>query len=359
MSVARPFPQWAGLVESEPAAAALATAAIALGLYAYRQRFRPWPAFAAGAALAAATAVKLPGATAAAPLAFLAVTCRSGPLARRLLMPLAGAAAVVGALIVGYHNVLPQIWHGVFVTHANASNFQTPQSNLHRALAFVDPRIPFGLLVIAGAAASVVLAVRGICRTVLGALWLWAATGYAFILLMHPLSDHHFVFLAVPLALPAGVALGLLVAELRSGYAVAAATVCIAALFAVGAAKNWNEITRTTSTTPPSIAWAVAQIRDRTTQRDVVVSDIPIIPYLARRRMPGQLIDTSIARIALQDLPQADVLRIIDETHPAAVVAGRMFVIMPKIMAGLVRRYPLQLQRPLDGGYVTIYLPRR
>ena len=152
MGVARPFPGVAGLVESEPASAALAVVAVALAVGAYRARFRPWLAFAAGVALAAATAVKLPGATAGLPIAALALLCGNGPVVRRLLPPVAGAAAVCVALVVSYRNALPQIWHGVVVAHTRILGTGTAQSNTHRALTFVDPRTPFGCLVIAGAA---------------------------------------------------------------------------------------------------------------------------------------------------------------------------------------------------------------
>ena len=51
---------------------------------------------------------------------------------------------------------------------------------------------------------------------------------------------------------------------------------------------------------PPEIGWAVAQLRAHTRSDELVVSDLPIVPYLAGRQMPGQLIDTSIGRIALR-----------------------------------------------------------
>ena len=114
-----------------------------------------------GVVLAAATSVKLPGLTAALPIAALAVLCGTGPLARRLLWPPAGFAAVVALLVIAYRNALPQIWHGVFVTHARILGSNTATSNVHRAATFVDPRTPSGCLFIAGAIASIVLAVRG------------------------------------------------------------------------------------------------------------------------------------------------------------------------------------------------------
>lgn len=359
MAVARPLPQFAGLVESEPASAALAAAAVALAVYAYRDRLRPWAAAASGCLLAASTAVKLPGATAALPIGALAILCGTGSLRRRLALPAAGAAGVVLVLVVAYRNALSQIYHGVFVTHTRILGEGTGVSNLDRAARFVDPRTPFGLLVIGGAVASIVVARRGPQRRLLAALWLWAVGGYGFILAMHPLSDHHFVFLAVSLALPAGVGVGLAVNALQPRRAAAVAAVAVA-IVAIGFVKNAHETSGGVVARPPAIDWAVAQLAAHTAPGDLVVSDLPLVPYLAGRRMPGQLIDTSIARIAYEDLTPAGVLRIVDDTRPTAVIVGRMFQTKPAIVAGVRRRYAHRLHRPLAiGGYIDIFYGRR
>jgi 4-amino-4-deoxy-L-arabinose transferase-like glycosyltransferase len=359
MAVARPLPGWAGLVESEPAAAAFATAAVALAAYAYRDRFRPWAAVAAGLALAASTSIKLPGATALLPIAALAVLCRAGTLTRRLLAPLAGAAALIVALVVAYHDVLPQIWHGVVVTHARILGSSGAASNVHRAVTFVDPRTPFGCLVIAGALASLVVAALGRERRLLGALWLWAVGGYAFVLAMHPLLDHHLVFLAVTLALPSGVGLGLVVGQLRP-RAAAALALAVAAFVAAGIVKDRHEVAGSVTAEPPEIVWTIDQVRRHTRPGQLVVSDIPIVPYLARRQMPGQLIDTSIARIVEEDLPPHQVLKLLDETRPAAVVVGRMFGTKATIVRGIRARYARRLHSELRPGYpMDVYLDRR
>ena len=361
MAVARPLPGFAGTVESEPASAALAVAAVAIAIYAYRGRLRPWAAVAAGAVLAASTAVKLPGITAALPIAGLAVLCGSGRLRARLLPPLAGALAVLVAIVVGYRDALPQIWHGVFVTHARILGSHTATSNLHRAATFVDPRTPFGCLVIAGAAASAVLAVRGHERRLLAALWLWAIGGYGFILAMHPLNDHHFVFLAVSLALPAGTGLGLALEHRGLRRPVGAALVLLVAAFiAAGFVKDEREVAGNVMAEPAQIRWAVDQLAAHTTPGQLVVSDLPLVPYLAHRQMPGQLIDTSIARIAEEDLPPPQVLALLDRARPAAVIIGRMFQTKQAIVTGVEQRFSRRLHYQLYPGYVDIYLePRR
>lgn len=358
ISVARPFPGIAGLVESEPASAALAVVAVALAVGAYRTRFRPWLAFAAGVALAASTSVKLPGATAGVPIAALALLCGNGSAARRLLAPVAGVAALCAVLAAAYRNALPQIWHGVVLAHTRILNTGTAESNTHRALTFVDPRTPFSCLVIAGAAASAAVALQGRSRRLLAALWLWSLTGYGFILAMHPLLDHHFVFLAVALALPAGVGLGLFIEGLPRRAAVAG-VLAVAAFAAAGLYEQRHEIIDGVTARPPEITWAVGELRAHTLPGQLVVSDLPAVPYLARRQMPGQLIDTSIARIADEDLPPDQVLQLIDEAHPAAVIIGRMFQTKPAIVDGIRARYGRPLHYQLHpAGYLDVYLAK-
>jgi 4-amino-4-deoxy-L-arabinose transferase-like glycosyltransferase len=360
MAVARPFASLVATVESEPASAALAVVAVVLAAYAYRNRFRPWLAFASGVALAASAAVKLPGLTAALPIAGLAVMCGSGPLARRLLMPAAGAAAVCTALVVAYRNALPQIWHGVFVTHARILGSSSTTSNLYQVERYVDPRTPWGCLFICGGIASIILVVQGRERRLLIALWLWVFPSYAFVLAMHPLSSRHFVFLGVSIALPTGVALGLLVAQLGIRRPAGIALALLVALFVAAAlVRQKNEIARADTTEPPEIAWAVRALHTHTQPGQLVASDLPIVPYLAHRRMPGQLIDTSIARIADEDLPPAGVLKLIDQTRPDAVIIGRMFQTKPAIVSGIRARYARRLHYQLHPGYVDIYLDRR
>jgi len=360
MAVARPLPGFAGTVESEPGSAALAVVAVALAVVAYRGRCRRWFAFASGVALAASASVKLPGLTAALPILALALLCGTGPVVRRLLWPLAGFASVVVAIVIAYHGALPQIWHGVFVTHARILGTSTADSNLHRAVTFVDPRTPSGCLFIAGAVASIVVALRGRERRLLACLWLWIVGGYAFVLAMHPLSDHHLVFLAVSIALPAGVGLGLGVAELGLRRPAGIALAVVVAAFVVAAfAKQRTEIASESTHEPPEIAWAVKQLDVHTAPGQLVVSDLPIVPYWAHRQMPGQLIDTSIARIALEDLPPAGVLKLIDQTRPTAVIIGRMFQTKPAIVDGIRARYARRLHYQLHPGYLDIYLDRK
>jgi hypothetical protein len=212
--------------------------------------------------------------------------------------------------------------------------------------------------VIAGAAASIAVVARGRHRRLLPALWTWAIGGYGFVLAMHPLSDHHLVFLAVSLALPAGVGLGVLGADLRTPLLAAGLVAAVAGFVALGAVKNHREIVG--ANVPEPMRWAVTHLRAHTPPGSLVVSDLPTVAYLARRQMPGQLIDTSIARIAFEDLTPRQVLRLVDRSHVAAAVIGRMFQTKPAIVAGLRRRFAHRLHEPISiGGWVEVLYGRR
>jgi hypothetical protein len=106
---------------------------------------------------------------------------------------------------------------------------------------------------------------------------------------------------------------------------------------------------------PADYQWATKALQAHTPADELVVSDVPSIPYLADRHQPGQLIDTSIARIVDEYLTPAGVLREIDRSHAAAVVVARNFKTKPAIVRGIAQRYPRTLRR----GDVTIYLRAR
>jgi len=134
----------------------------------------------------------------------------------------------------------------------------------------------------------------------------------------------------------------------------------VAAFFAAAVVKDRNEIVGANASYPPEIRWAIEQIRTRTPSNKLVVSDLPIVPYLAGRRMPGQLIDTSIGRIALEDLPPRNVLELIDDSHPSAAIIGRMFQTKSTIVDGIRSRFARRLHYQLAGaGYLDIFLDPR
>jgi 4-amino-4-deoxy-L-arabinose transferase-like glycosyltransferase len=345
LAIAPPYPTLAATVESDPPSTVLALVAIALMLYARRRRSL---LFAVGVVFAFAVSVKLFAVTAGLPIAALALRRRR---LGDVLWPLAGFAVVVLGFVIGYRHVLHQVWQGAFGAHLNArgGHQASGQSNLSRIVHLPDLHTPFGWIAVAGIALALFWVVR---RSPLGLwpLWLFALAAALFTLTMKPLLDHHLVLLATALAVPAGAAVGLTLERLpRWTFVVLAAFVC------AGIYQEHRRLARNDVAERASYQWAARAVAANSAPDDLVVSDVPSIPYLAHRREPGQLIDTSIARIIDEYLKPRDVLRLIDESHAPVVVVGRNFLSKPAIVRGIASRYP----RRLRNGDVTVYLRAR
>jgi 4-amino-4-deoxy-L-arabinose transferase-like glycosyltransferase len=345
LAVAPPYPTLAATVESDPPSTVLALAAIAIALYAQR-RPRLWAL--AGAVFALAVSVKLFAVVAALPLAALALRRRR---AQDVAYLAGGFAVVVLAFVVGYRHVLHQVWQGVFGAHLDARSGHQPgpQSNLSRIIHLPDLHTPFGWIAWAGLALAVVWLVR---RRPLGLwpLWLFTAGAAAFTLTMRPLLDHHLVLLTTALAVPAGAAVALTLERLQRWT-----LLLLVAFVCAGFYQEHNRLARNDVAEPADYQWATRTVAAITSPNELVVSDVPSIPYLAHRREPGQLIDTSIARIIDEYLTPAGVLNQIDKSGARVVVVGRNFRSKPAIIRGLEQRYPRRLRH----GTVTIYLRPR
>jgi 4-amino-4-deoxy-L-arabinose transferase-like glycosyltransferase len=345
LAIAPPYPTLAASVESDPPSTVLALAAIAIALYARR---RPWLWAASGAVFALAVSVKLFAVVAGLPLAALALRHRR---VQEALYLASGFAAVVAAFAIGYRNVLHEIWQGVFGAHLEAVGGHQPgaESNLSRILRVPDLHTPFGWLAWAGIAFAVYWFVR---RKPLGLwpLWLFTAGAAAFTLTMRPLLDHHLVLLATALAVPAGASVALTLARVRDWLLLGLVVFVGAGLY-----QEHHRLARNAVPERPDYVWAARVVAQETSPDELVVSDVPSIPYLAHRREPGQLIDTSIARIINEYLSPAGVLQEIARSGARVVVVGRNFRSKPEIIRGLEQGYP----RVLRHGEVTIYVRPR
>jgi 4-amino-4-deoxy-L-arabinose transferase-like glycosyltransferase len=345
LAIAPPYPTLAATVESDPPATVLALAAIAIALYA---RQRPWLWAASGTTLALAMSVKLFAVVAALPIFALIVYRRR---LQAFLLATLGFGLVVLSFVLAYRHVLHEVWQGVFGAHLNARGGHQPgaESNLSRVLRDPDLHTPFGWLAIAGIAFALYWLWRG--RPLrLWPLWLFTLGAALFTLTMKPLLDHHLVLLSTALAVPAGAAVGMTVERLPRWTAA-----IFVAFVAAGFYQEHNRLARNDVPERASYQWARRIVEANSKPSDLVVSDIPSIPYLADRREPGRLIDTSIARIVDEYLPPAEVLREIDRSQAALVVVGRNFKTKPAIVRGIARRYPRTLKRD----DVTVYLRAR
>ncbi|MDX6451168.1 MAG: hypothetical protein QOH16_1217 [Gaiellaceae bacterium] len=345
LSIAPPYPTLAATVESDPPSTVLALVSIAIALYA-RRRPSLWAL--SGAVFALAVSVKLFAVVAALPLAALALRHRRVQEAAYLA---GGFAAVVVAFVVGYRHVLHQVWEGVFGAHLNAVGGHQPgaQSNLSRIVHLPDLHTPFGWLAWAGIVCALYWLVR---HRPLGLwpLWLFTVGAAAFTLTMRPLLDHHLVLLTTALAVPAGASVALTLERVRDWT-----LLLLVAFVCAGLYQEHHRLARNAVPERPDYVWAAQTVDAHSKPGDLVVSDIPSIPYLAHRQEPGQLIDSSIARIINEYLKPKDVLRLIDESKAPVVVVGRNYLTKPEIISGLRKRYTVVLRH----GEVTVYFRPR
>jgi 4-amino-4-deoxy-L-arabinose transferase-like glycosyltransferase len=341
IAVAPPFPSEAPRVEADVPSVALALAALAVAAYAFG-RGRTFLAALAGGLLAAAVSVKFLALPAVVPFAALAFAQRA---ARRQVVAAAlGALVVVAVLLALYAGVLGELWDQAVRFHNRARSFQGPYDNADRLADFFDLRTPFPWLVAFGLAASV--ASRRVWP-----FWLFPAAAVAFLLWERPLFDHHLVLLSAALALPASLALGAFVTRLPHRLALAAAGALVAAL-ALGLGQQVRRIDYARVTTTQDVEWGVTALARCTSPGELVASDQPIVAFRAHRRLPGQLVDTSLVRVETNSLTPARILELVGRDHIRAVFAGRAFADEPDLVAGLRSRFPRRLRH----GEVTLYL---
>ena len=138
-------------------------------------------------------------------------------------------------------------------------------------------------------------------------------------------------------------------ASLR-GRRVAAASVALALVLVAGYVQQLRRLDEEPTGADPRLAWA-AEVLERTTSPDaLVLSDQPLVPFLANRRVPGGFVDTAKLRFATGSLTDAEVIAALDGV--AAVVVGRSFTERPAILAAVRERFPRRLEQ--DGIAVNL-----
>jgi 4-amino-4-deoxy-L-arabinose transferase-like glycosyltransferase len=326
---------------------ALSLLAIALALLAVRQTGVRGPVAAslAGATLALAISVKLLAVPAVVPV--VVIVLRS---ARRLALPLAaGAVTVVAALGGIFADVIAPLWNDSVRFHLAAQSaliHGRPRNLAGNFTLIVDTltgsnglRSPFAWLVVVGALATL-LSWRRRPPLEAVALWLWAAASLAFVVWHRPLWDHDIVMVTASLAVAAGVGISAL---LREGRLAARAAVGACAL--VIAATITHQFQRSPAGQSKGIEWAAAELRHHTSRNSEVASDLPIIPFLADRRQPGVLVDTSTTRIRSGWLTQRTIVRTIGRSRLSAVVIGHNLASEPQVVRAVRARFPFSLSR--------------
>jgi hypothetical protein len=282
----------------------------------------------------------------AAPVAVLLVAHRSW----RAAGGFAAGAALVWALVVGvYWGALPDLWRTVVTEHRHARGLgPSLGDNVHRVLVHpLDWGTPAGVLVPIGLVCAALLLRR--VETLALASWIVAAA--LFLVVQRPLLDHHFVLVATVLAVPAGSGLGAAVRRIpRPARVVVAGLVALA--LAAGVFQEERRLAREADGEPAAVRRAAALLEERTLPDELVATDLPIVPYLAQRLVPGQLVDSSFVRLGSGALTDAEILDVLRRDRIRAVLVGRLYAERPQLLRQLRELYPTRLQA--DG--ISLYL---
>jgi len=252
----------------------------------------------------------------------------------------AGALAVLGVTALVFVRDLGSLWTDAVIYHLRGRTQLNQVSPGHEITALFDPHTPFCWFVIAGLAAATVQWRR---------LWpwlLWPIAACGFMLEYTPLRENESLVLPYALAVPAGLGLGLAATRLPRRALAAAA-----ALAAAGIAAGWVQQLHLVQSNlvrgeDPTLVHAAAVLDSVTKPGDVVISDQPIVPFLAHRRVPGNYVDTASLRWNTHTLSDAEVLR--DARDVAAVVAGRAFHNRPQLISGLASEFRYEDKLPGD-----------
>jgi 4-amino-4-deoxy-L-arabinose transferase-like glycosyltransferase len=330
------YPSESARVAADSPAIAIALVALALLAAALRRESAAFGA-AAGVVLAAAVSVKLFAVVAV--VAAVAMLLAARP-SRRLLAALsAGAAAVPVVFLLAYTGSIVSLYDGAVSFHNTA---REGGLNLERVARSFDSRTAWTWLVAAGALAYVVRRERPLLP-----LWLWALAASAFLVWHRPLLDHHFVLFAAAFSVAAGASLG--AARLARPAALA-----LALVVAAGYVQQWRRSDRLAAPRP-DVEAAATGVREATSPGEPIVTDLPIVAYLADRPLPGELVDTSAVRFEAGSLDDACVLETADASGARVVVVGRLFRIRPELLVAIRERFP----ESREVGELTLYVRPR
>ncbi len=292
-----------------------------------------------GAVLGVAMLVKPTAAIGIIPLAIL--LSRRPDRRRALPWAFGGLAVSVVVFLLAYRTELRALWSTVVEYRRRASELPNLLSANDVFEQILNARAAFTWIVVLAIAILVSVAVRRrslrpfvplVVPAVLLALALIAIVTYK------PLHENHVVLLSEVLAIGAATSLGLTVPMLgrRTGLVVlVAASVLVAGTYMQARAR----VAREYAPVEAEITALAARLAAVTDPGSLVVSDQPIVPYLAHRETPGQLVDTAALRFATRTLTEGQVLREIDENCVAAVVIGRMFSTRPTLVSAIRGRF--------------------
>ena len=230
-----------------------------------------------------------PNAALALPTFFLLLLWRRSSRARALAGALGGAATLSAPSCSRTVMFSDELWQSVVVYHRNARDTPAVVDRSHELAIFLNWRTPFAWLVLAGLVASILLLRRA--RTGLGAL----VVGRDLIRLRayhQPLHHNHLAALSVALAAPAAVGL----AEAARRVRPEAVAVVVLALLSPAAMCSSTGASGSPTYRAAGACCGRRHAPPRHRTDDIVVSDQPLVPFLADRRVWGPLVDTANLR---------------------------------------------------------------
>jgi 4-amino-4-deoxy-L-arabinose transferase-like glycosyltransferase len=319
LAVSPLFLVYSRAVEAEGPMMALTALCLALAL-GYRRATSPILPILSGLTLAAAVLFKLFALEAVLPALWIMWL----PEQRATSLRAVGSflAATIVPVLADFLLVSPTAqWYQVVNLHQRAASAALPgllsPLQIFRDLVATDP----GLVVLA-AAGLAVLAVLAVWEDAVFLL-LWVGGTLAMLTVFRPLFPHHAVILLPGLAVCAGVAVTVLVEQLRSHRWVAAIPLAAAALLYLALTPRLAHADRHVLIPglPASEVQGAAYVRAHTSAADIVASDNAQIADLASRLVPAPLCDLSNVRFRSGYSSASTLIRSTRDYHARMVIA--------------------------------------
>lgn len=330
LAVTPPYPTFAAQASADMPGTVLALVALACVIGARGRR--SWLVV-GGLIFAAAESVKLDALILLLPVLIYTALRRLRGSELGIFVGAALLALGAGVAIIG--GALPAVWHGAVSYHLAARSAGGGSDNFHAARAFFHVHQPFTWMALAALVCASVLRPR--LRLPIWPLWATAAVATGFVLWHRPLHDNHLVLLSVAFAVPVGTTL--VASRARAGRLSVLAAPALVLAIGAGYYQDMRQLNRNAASLPPAVMWAVAQADAKAKPDQLVVSDDPIIPVLAHRRIVGSTIDTALLRFDTGYLTDADVLRAIDKHDVPLVIAARAFLSRRSLLAAIAKRF--------------------
>lgn len=333
--VSPPLPLYAARVLSDLPSLWLVLASVGVAA-AGRHRLTLAASLTSGVLIGLATGTKL-SAVIAAPL-LVAVLARADRPLKAIAGALVGATVSAIAVVAWQIHALPQLMDSVVRYHDAA---RTTPDVIDRWASIADlfnARTPAFWLVTGGALVFVVRLMRRRCSMAEAAAWAWAGAALAFLAFHAPLHENHLVVLPIPLAVAAAVSIGAEVTRMRETWR-PVVVLLLALAMAAGFAQQWRRSQIALEREQP-VNVETARLLERRADADrFVVSDLPVAALLARRPVPGPLVDPAFLRFETKSLTARSALETIDRWCVEAVAAGRAFLRQPILLTGLRQRF--------------------